>query len=301
MGENEAPATLPGRGARPGAGHGRERGRGPLMADMRKAAGKLLEEHGDVCDVYRGAQVAAGKKSVAFSLTFRAPDRTLTDEGGTGRHGQGDARLRPEAWRDGEGVSGAEEGKENETTKRPAQCRALQAADKVRGAGGSSPCRGLGQTPGRSIVAVGAGRARRSFRSRLQVALAPFGPRCPQGTQLPFGASGGPGNAQGFRTRGACRRRPQEAGSLSRAGAGMPSPNRKSGKGTGDSDFIRGLANLSNGFWTSEGGMRMTRPPPRSSSVWHLRITGPRLRSRRRSGRCWRQRTRRCPRRDTGG
>ena len=31
-------------------------------------------------DVYRGAQVAAGKKSVAFSLTFRAPDRTLTDE-----------------------------------------------------------------------------------------------------------------------------------------------------------------------------------------------------------------------------
>ena len=29
---------------------------------------------------------------------------------------------------------------------------------------------------------------------------------------------------------------------------GMPSSNRKSGKGTGDSDFIRGLANLSNGF-----------------------------------------------------
>jgi phenylalanyl-tRNA synthetase beta chain len=29
-------------------------------------------------DVYRGQQVAAGKKSIAFSLTFRAPDRTLT-------------------------------------------------------------------------------------------------------------------------------------------------------------------------------------------------------------------------------
>lgn len=52
---------------------------GPLMADMRKAAGKLLESM-EMFDVYRGAQVAAGKKSVAFSLTFRAPDRTLTDE-----------------------------------------------------------------------------------------------------------------------------------------------------------------------------------------------------------------------------
>ena len=31
-------------------------------------------------DVYRGAQVAQGKKSVAFSLTMRAADRTLTDE-----------------------------------------------------------------------------------------------------------------------------------------------------------------------------------------------------------------------------
>ena len=31
-------------------------------------------------DVYRGEQVPAGKKSVAFSLTFRAPDRTLTGE-----------------------------------------------------------------------------------------------------------------------------------------------------------------------------------------------------------------------------
>ena len=52
---------------------------GPLMADMRKAAGKLLESM-ELFDVYRGAQVAAGHKSVAFSLTFRAPDRTLTDE-----------------------------------------------------------------------------------------------------------------------------------------------------------------------------------------------------------------------------
>ena len=31
-------------------------------------------------DIFRGKQVPAGKKSLAFSLTFRAPDRTLTSE-----------------------------------------------------------------------------------------------------------------------------------------------------------------------------------------------------------------------------
>ena len=31
-------------------------------------------------DVYRGEQVEAGKKSVAFSLTYRHDDKTLTDE-----------------------------------------------------------------------------------------------------------------------------------------------------------------------------------------------------------------------------
>ena len=52
---------------------------GPLMASMKKAAGNLLESI-EMFDVYRGAQVGEGKKSVAFSLTFRASDRTLTDE-----------------------------------------------------------------------------------------------------------------------------------------------------------------------------------------------------------------------------
>ena len=52
---------------------------GPLMADMRKAAGNLLENI-EMFDVYRGAQIGEGNKSVAFSLTFRASDRTLTDE-----------------------------------------------------------------------------------------------------------------------------------------------------------------------------------------------------------------------------
>lgn len=52
---------------------------GPLMDDMRKAAGKLLESI-KMFDVYRGAQVGEGKKSVAFSLDFRAPDRTLVED-----------------------------------------------------------------------------------------------------------------------------------------------------------------------------------------------------------------------------
>ena len=33
-----------------------------------------------VFDVYRGEQVGPGQKSVAFSVTFQSPDRTLSDE-----------------------------------------------------------------------------------------------------------------------------------------------------------------------------------------------------------------------------
>jgi len=51
---------------------------GPLMAAMRRAGGSLLESI-ELFDVYRGAQVGIGKKSVAFSLLFRASDRTLTE------------------------------------------------------------------------------------------------------------------------------------------------------------------------------------------------------------------------------
>lgn len=52
---------------------------GPLMKAMRKASGKYLENI-EMFDVYRGLQVGLGKKSVAFSLAFRADDHTLTDE-----------------------------------------------------------------------------------------------------------------------------------------------------------------------------------------------------------------------------
>ena len=50
-----------------------------IEAIIRKAGGKILESV-DLFDVYQGAQIEAGKKSVAYSLRFRAADRTLTDD-----------------------------------------------------------------------------------------------------------------------------------------------------------------------------------------------------------------------------
>jgi len=51
---------------------------GSVAGAIRQAGGTLLAEV-RLFDVYRGPQVAAGKKSLAFSLAFQAPDRTLTD------------------------------------------------------------------------------------------------------------------------------------------------------------------------------------------------------------------------------
>jgi len=45
---------------------------------LRAGAGPLLESIW-LFDVYTGPQVGAGKKSLAYALRFRAPDRTLTD------------------------------------------------------------------------------------------------------------------------------------------------------------------------------------------------------------------------------
>jgi phenylalanyl-tRNA synthetase beta chain len=50
---------------------------GDVMATMRDAGPPLLESV-ELVDVYRGAQVGEGRKSLAFRLTFRAADRTLT-------------------------------------------------------------------------------------------------------------------------------------------------------------------------------------------------------------------------------
>lgn len=46
---------------------------------IEKCAGKLLEEV-KLFDIYQGKQVPEGMKSVAYAITFRAADRTLTDE-----------------------------------------------------------------------------------------------------------------------------------------------------------------------------------------------------------------------------
>jgi len=46
---------------------------------IREVGGKLLESV-VLFDVYRGKQVLPGRKSVAFTLTYRAADRTLTDD-----------------------------------------------------------------------------------------------------------------------------------------------------------------------------------------------------------------------------
>lgn len=51
---------------------------GTLEAVIEKKGGKLLESCA-LFDVYEGEQVGDGQKSVAFSLTFRAADRTLSD------------------------------------------------------------------------------------------------------------------------------------------------------------------------------------------------------------------------------
>ena len=44
-----------------------------------EAGGELLRS-AEVFDLYRGEQVGEGRKSLALRLTFRAADRTLTDE-----------------------------------------------------------------------------------------------------------------------------------------------------------------------------------------------------------------------------
>jgi len=52
---------------------------GDLVAAARVAAGEELREI-KVFDVYRGEQVAAGRKSVAFAVVYQSAERTLTED-----------------------------------------------------------------------------------------------------------------------------------------------------------------------------------------------------------------------------
>lgn len=51
---------------------------GDLAATLREGAGELCESV-RLFDVYTGEQIGEGRKSLAFALRFRAPDRTLTE------------------------------------------------------------------------------------------------------------------------------------------------------------------------------------------------------------------------------
>jgi len=50
-----------------------------VEALIRQAGGTLLQDV-RLFDLYRGEQIGSAMKSLAYSLTYQAPDRTLTDE-----------------------------------------------------------------------------------------------------------------------------------------------------------------------------------------------------------------------------
>jgi len=52
---------------------------GQVEEVIRKCGGKLLEEC-KLFDGYEGSQIKEGFKSVAYSISFRASDRTLADQ-----------------------------------------------------------------------------------------------------------------------------------------------------------------------------------------------------------------------------
>ena len=52
---------------------------GTVLEVIRKAGKPILSDV-KVFDIYRGAPMMPGTKSVAFSLQFRNPERTLSDE-----------------------------------------------------------------------------------------------------------------------------------------------------------------------------------------------------------------------------
>ena len=60
---------------------------GDIVATIEKNRNKILETV-ELFDIYKGSSIPTGKKSMAYSLTFRAPDRTLTDAEVNGAHEQ---------------------------------------------------------------------------------------------------------------------------------------------------------------------------------------------------------------------
>ena len=52
---------------------------GEVLTVIEKCGGKYFKG-ATLFDVYAGKQIETGKKSLAFTMTFRSPDKTLTDE-----------------------------------------------------------------------------------------------------------------------------------------------------------------------------------------------------------------------------
>ncbi|EQI45771.1 ferredoxin-fold anticodon binding domain protein, partial [Clostridioides difficile Y202] len=50
------------------------------IEDIIKENGQGLVESYKLFDVYKGSQIEAGYKSIAYSITYRSKDKTLTDE-----------------------------------------------------------------------------------------------------------------------------------------------------------------------------------------------------------------------------
>jgi phenylalanyl-tRNA synthetase beta chain len=65
---------------------------GDVEAAVRSGGGELLDAV-ELFDVYRGPQVGEGRKSLAFRLEFRSPQRTLTDEDVAAARGAIEAEL----------------------------------------------------------------------------------------------------------------------------------------------------------------------------------------------------------------
>ena len=52
---------------------------GQIEEVIEQRGGRMLESY-ELFDIYEGAQVLAGHKSVAYSITFRAKDHTLEEK-----------------------------------------------------------------------------------------------------------------------------------------------------------------------------------------------------------------------------
>jgi phenylalanyl-tRNA synthetase beta chain len=60
---------------------------GDLLRAIRKMGGKLVEDV-EIFDLYRGKQIGEGKKSLAFTFTYRSPERSLSSEEVADIHGK---------------------------------------------------------------------------------------------------------------------------------------------------------------------------------------------------------------------